>query len=153
MGGQCALWIDPGSDALGTTPILTTGFSFDLSVDPKRALKYHLGACTPDATYDQKWEGELKLVLEVTSAMKTILDAVLAPTANVTKNVRIKMTHPVSLESIQIDFGGVVLEAPEFFSDQDGIVTVELTLKGLATEGTTYNWLGVTTESKLAAIV
>ena len=154
MGGQCALWIDPGSDALGTTPITTTGFSFDLSIDPKRALKYHLGAYTPDSTYDQKWEGELKLVLEVTSAMKTILDATIAPSANVNKNVRIKMTNPdIPLEALQLDFGGVILEAPEFFSDEDGIVTVELTLKGLATEGTTYNWLGVTSNSKLATVV
>ena len=153
MGCHCALWIDPGSDAVGTTPITTTAFSFDLTVDPKRALKYHLGACTPDSTFDNKWEGELKLVLEMTSAMKTIMDTTIAPSANVRKNVRIKATHPTSLETLILDFGGVILEAPEFFSDEDGIVTVELTLKGIANEGMSYNWLSIDSNAILAALV
>jgi hypothetical protein len=152
MGGHCTLYIDPGSDAAGVTAIATTGFSFDLSIDPKRALKYHLGALTPDATYDQAWEGELKLVLEMTTAMKAIMDTTLAPSVNTAKNVRIKMIHPVSLETFQFDFGGVILEAPEFFSDEDGIVTVELTLKGIATEGMTYSFFNVFSNAVLQTI-
>jgi hypothetical protein len=152
MGCHCSLWIDPGSDAVGTTPITTTAFSFDLSVDPKRSLKYHLGNCNPDSTFDTAWEGELKLVLEVTSAMKTILDTLISPSANVQKNVKISMQHPVSLETFYFTFGGVVLEAPEFFADEDGVVTVELTLKGIATEGTTYNWLGMYSNAKLQTL-
>ena len=153
MGCHCSLWIDPGSDAVGTTPITTTAFSFDLSVDPKRALKYHLGACTPDSTFDTAWEGELKLVLELTSAMKTIVDTLISPSANVKKNVKISMQHPVSLETFYFTFGGVVLEAPEMFTDQDGVVTIELTLKGIATEGMSYNWLGMYSNAKLATLV
>ena len=152
MGGHVTISMDVDSAAVGATPLSLTGFSFDLSIDPKRALKYHLGAITPDATYDNKWDGELKLVLETTAAVNTILDTLIAPAANIKKNVRIKALHPTTLEYLQIDFGGVIIDPPEFFSDEDGIQTVELTLKGIATEGMSYNFLNIASYSTFATL-
>lgn len=148
-GCHTSLTIDPGSDAVGTTAVSTTGFSFELSVDPKRSMKYHLGACTPDSSFDNKWEGTLKLVLEVNTTSKAYMDALIAPTTNVQKNVRIKMDS--SPQYLYVDFGGVVNEPPVVFSDQDGISTIELTLVGQYTSGMT-NWLKVDSHATVAAL-
>ena len=59
MGNHWALAIDPSSDAVGTTAVATTGFSFSLDVNANRGLKYHLGSLTPTTYRDAKWRSTL----------------------------------------------------------------------------------------------
>lgn len=149
MGGHCALYVDVSSDAAGTTAVTTTAFSYEMAIDPKRALKYHLGSLAPDATYDQKWDGELKLTVEVTSTTLAWLDSMIAPTSNWKRIVR--LDHTSGTQYLKIDFGGVLLEPPQLFTDKDGVVTAELTLKGFYM-GSLANWLKVASNSTRATV-
>jgi len=149
MGDHVSLYIDPDTDAVGTTPIASTFFSFELTLDTKRGLVYHLGALTPDGYRDAKWTGMLKLVLEVNSTTKAYLDALLAASGVPAKVVRIKAASGVNV--LQFDFNGVILKTPDIVTDKDGVATYEFELTGQY--GTALgNWLSVTSVNTVSAL-
>jgi hypothetical protein len=131
LGSHGALWIDVSTDAVGTTAITTTAFSFELDVDTQRTLGSHLGALTPDGYRHGKFKSTLKLVLEMTSAMYTIFQALLVPAVTQTAAERVVRLKFTNTSIFQIDFSGVVLEKPVAFTDLDGIVTMEITLTAI----------------------
>ncbi len=139
MGDHVSLYIDPSSDTAGTTQLTTTAFSFNLNVASGRALKYHLGALTPSGYRDQKWSGTLGLSLELNSTTRAYLDDILNASAPLKKVVRIKASPNTSYE-LRFDFVGVVTAAPAIYTDNDGVVTVDIEFNGVydATQG---GWL------------
>jgi hypothetical protein len=133
MGAHGALWIDVSSDAVGTTSIATTAYSFELDVDTQRGQQTYLGSLVPAGYRHGKFKATLKLVLEMTSAMYTIFSAILDPAVTqvaAERVVRLKFTNAAGY-ILQLDFAGVVLEKPEAFTDLDGVVTLELTLNAI----------------------
>lgn len=133
MGGHTVnLYIDSASATVGATEITNSFFTWDLNLANGSAPLWRLGNLTP-ATYKHgKVSGTLKLGLELTTTTAAYVTALFAATNRaVEKTVRIKYTDTTNTDvSMQIDFAGVCLEQPTFFTDEDGVTTLELTLTG-----------------------
>jgi len=135
MGHMGALFIDPGSDAVGTTPITSQAYSFSWNLETNRKFLTHIGNLNPSGFEEGKWGGTLSLSIEANTTTTPYLDAIIGSTNTMPeKNVRLQFT--AATDSIAtIDFAGVLLEAPEIFSDDDGIVTFDFTLVGQSNSG------------------
>ncbi len=149
MGSHCALWIDPSSDAIGTTAIATTAFSFELSMSANRAPVRHLGANTPDGYRDAKMSGELALSLELNATSRAYLASIVGVADEVRKVVRIKATSGTNV--FQFDFNGVAQSAPSVHTDRDGVVSVELVLSG-EYSSVLGNWLAFLSTNTIATL-
>lgn len=149
MATASKIYIDAAEGTVGTTELDTTAFSFEVNVDSKRHPLFHVGNLSPDNFADGKWDGELKLRLEFDTASKAYLDAILT-SSPMAKLVRIKTESGTN--SFQLDFAGVAEEAPKLFEDEDGVTTIELTLKGQYDGGAFANWLKVAVVNPLATL-
>lgn len=127
-GAHGKLYIDAWGGTIGTTEVLAAHYAFELKLTSGRATKRHIGSLTPDGYKEDRYDGELKLTLEFTSAVKAYLDAILAP-GLFQRQIRIKCSNTASYD-VALDFAGFSEEAPQIFNDQDGVATVEMTLKG-----------------------
>jgi len=154
MGDHVALWIDPSSDAVGTTSV-TVPFQFSLDINTNRTLKTHLGNLNPTKYREARHEGALKLTLELDSDTVGTLDAILNTASSVTveRVVRIKASATVGAlpNYLQVDFNGVTLEAPQLYTDVDGITTYEMTLMGQY-NGTLDDWIVIQVQNGVSAL-
>lgn len=142
-GCNVALYVDPDSDAVGTTAISTTGFDFSLDINANRSTFGHLGSCQHTAYKEAGFEGALTLGLELNATSAAYFDDVInAGTSGLVKKV-VRVLAQVDTDNyVQVDFNGVINEAPQFAADRDGVSTLNFTLNGQygATLG---NWLKV----------
>jgi len=129
------IWIDAATDAPGTSSdISNLTFSGELTINTNRAPIYHVGDLEPSGSQDMKWDAELSLVLEIDALTEPhMVDAIGATTEGIEKNVRVKFLS--DSDYVQFDFGGVIAEPPEFYEDNDGVITYSLNLAGQVTEG------------------
>lgn len=143
MGDHWGLWIDPDTDAAGTTAVADVAFKFKLEVNMNRALLYHLGDLKPDSYRDAEWDGQLDLTLQAAPAVSTLLTGLLTSTP-VKRVIRLKATS--SSNTFQIDFNGALVEPPTLWSDEDGVTTAEMSFAGVY-GATLANWLKITTHN------
>jgi len=123
------LWIDPSSDAAGTTEILTSWMDFELSINTNRNIYYYLNQDSAGNWREARWDTSLRLGLEINSTTSALVDAVLATTSTVFERViRIKASN--GLNFITFDFNGATEEAPQLYVDKDGVVSMDLMFKG-----------------------
>lgn len=136
------------------TPLASSAFSWELSVNANREYHNFLGECTPTASYDNKWSGQLKLSLELNASTDDYLIAMLAA-ANTILQKRVRIIYTVgattTLRSMTIDFAGHTLQAPELFQDKNGLMTYDLVLDGVYNP-TASNWLTIETKAALATV-
>ena len=136
------------------TPLASSAFSWELSVNANREYHNFLGECTPTASYDNKWSGQLKLSLELNASTDDYLIAMLAAANTILeKRVRIIYTTgaTTTLRSMTIDFAGHSMQAPELFQDKNGLMTYDLVLDGVYNP-TASNWLTIETKAALATV-
>jgi len=136
------------------TPLASSAFSWELSINSNREYRGYLGDCTPTAYHDQKWNGQLRLSLELNAKTHDYLIAMLgASSAILEKQVRIKYStgSEASLRSMTITFAGHSMQAPEFFQNRNGVVTYDLVLDGVYNP-TLANWLKIETASETAVL-
>ena len=136
------------------TPLASSAFSWELSINSNREYRGYLGDCTPTAYHDQKWNGQLRLSLELNDSTDDYLSAMLgASSAILEKQVRIKYStgSGTSLRSMTITFAGHSMQAPEFFQNRNGVVTYDLVLDGVYNP-TLANWLTIETASETAVL-
>jgi len=139
MADQVVLYIDPGSDTVGTTGVSDLAFSAELTINTNRDGKRHLGDLAPSNYREHVWDGQLKLKMELSAVSAAYVEALLAATADAPKyNVRLKASSGTYV--YQWDFGGALMEPPEIFTYEDDVEVVELTLEGIYTSGMS-NWL------------
>lgn len=140
MGHQGSLFVDVGSDAVGTTAVTTTAFSFALDLKPNRSLVTHLGSLTPDNFKHGKWDATLKLVLELTSDQVVLFNQQVDPTITSVNAERvIRLSFAITSDaapfgtpmSLRFDFAGVLLKKPMAWGDADGVATIELEYSGI----------------------
>lgn len=136
------------------TPLASSAFSWELSVNANREYHNFLGECSPTASYDNKWSGQLKLSLELNASTDDYLIAMLAA-ANTILQKRVRIIYTVgattTLRSMTIDFAGHTLQAPELFQDKNGLMTYDLVLDGVYNP-TASNWLTIETKAALATV-
>lgn len=133
------------------TPLAASAFAWELTVSPNREYRTHLGSCTPTAYNDQKWSGQLRLSLELNNSTDDYLIAMLAATNAIQqKQVRIIYTTgaTTTLRTVQIDFAGHTMSAPQLFGDRNGVMTYDLVLDGVYNP-TMSNWLKVSTTANI----
>jgi hypothetical protein len=131
------------------TPLASSAFSWELSVNSNREYRGYLGDCTPTAYNDQKWSGQLRLSLELNDTTDDHLIAMLgASSAILEKQVRItyKTGTGSGERSMAITFAGHSMQAPELFPDRNGVTTYDLVLDGVYNP-TLANWLKIETKS------
>jgi len=136
------------------TPLASSAFSWELSINSNREYRGYLGDCTPTAYHDQKWNGQLRLSLELNGTTDDYLIAMLgASSAILEKQVRIKYStgSGASLRSMTITFAGHSMQAPEFFQNRNGVVTYDLVFDGVYNP-TLANWLKIETASETAVL-
>jgi hypothetical protein len=136
------------------TALANSAFSWELSVNSNREYRGYLGDCTPTAHHDQKWNGQLKLSLELNDTTDDHLIAMLgSASAILEKQVRITYTTGTStgLRSMVINFAGHSMQAPEIFQDRNGVMTYDLVLDGVYNT-TLANWLTIETKSETAIL-
>ena len=131
------------------TPLASSAFSWELSINSNREYRGYLGDCTPTAYNDQKWNGQLRLSLELNDTTDDYLIAMLgASSAILEKQVRItyKTGSGNGERSMAITFAGHSMQAPELFQDRNGVTTYDLVLDGVYNP-TLANWLKIETKS------
>jgi hypothetical protein len=136
------------------TPLASSAFSWELSVNANREYHNFLGECTPTASYDNKWSGQLKLSLELNASTDDYLIAMLAAANTILeKQVRIIYTvgSSTTLRSMTLTFAGHTMQAPELFQDKNGLMTYDLVLDGVYNP-TASNWLTIETKAALATV-
>jgi len=135
MGHMGQLYIDPGSDAPGTTEIANQAYSFSWNVNANRKFLTHIGNLNPSGFREGKWDGELSLSIEASTDTFPYLDAILGSTNTMPiKNARLVFTAATD-SIVTLDFAGVLLESPELYNDEDNVVTLEFSLVGQSNEG------------------
>lgn len=151
-GSMAALYIDAWDGNMGYTEIATSAFSWQLSVNANRQYRAYLGSKIAQAWNDQKWSGQLKLSLELNNTTDDYINEILAsPNALLKKQVRIAYTNSTT-GSFVINFAGAVMNAPQLFTDRNGVGAVDLVFDGVYNP-TFSNWLTVNTISEIAALV
>jgi len=131
------------------TPLASSAFSWEISINSNREYRGYLGDCTPTAYHDQKWNGQLRLSLELNDSTDDHLIAMLgASSAILEKQVRItyKTGTGSGERSMAITFAGHSMQAPELFPDRNGVITYDLVLDGVYNP-TLANWLKIETKS------
>ena len=140
-------------DATSLTELADSAFSWELSINSNREYRSYLGSCTPKAYNDQKWNGQLKLSLELNTSTDDYLTAMLgSSSAILERQIEIKYSTTVDgkARSMTIKFAGHSMQAPELFQDRNGVATYDLVLDGVYNSKLT-NWLTIGTESGAVA--
>ena len=133
-----SLFIDDWAGTIGTTELEVLWYSFALSIETDRANKHGLGSVRPQSYKDAGWRGTLELTVELDANSKPYLDYLVAGSGVFKKQVRIVAANGAGL-GLRFDFAGSVLESPELFSDEDGVLTLSLSLED-AYNPTLGNW-------------
>jgi len=134
--------------------LANSAFSWELSINSNREYRGYLGDCTPTAYHDQKWNGQLRLSLELNNSTDDYLIAMLgAASAILERQIRITYTvgEGANLRSMVITFAGHSMQAPEIFQDRNGVTTYDLVLDGVYNP-TLGNWLKIETKSETAIL-
>jgi len=150
-GCSAAVAIDAWDGTMGGTALASSAFSWELTINANRQLRAYLGECTPSAWNDQKWNGQLKLSVELNATTDDQLIAMFAATnAILERQVQIKYTSGSLV--FQIQFAGHTMQAPQLFQDKNGVMTYDLVLDGVY-HPTFANWLKINTTSAIDALV
>jgi len=136
-------------DSSSFTTLANSAFSWELSINSNREYRGYLGNCTPTAYHDQKWNGQLRLSLELNGTTDDYLIAMLS-TASAILERQVKIEYKTGTStterSMAITFAGHSMQAPELFQDRNGVTTYDLVLDGVYNP-TLANWLKIETKS------
>lgn len=150
-----SLYIDAWAGTIGTTAIANSFFAYELSINSNREYRGYIGQCSPTAWKDGKWTGQLRLSVELNDTTDDLLNAIFAsPNTILQRQIRIKHTTGTGAteRTLQIDFAGHCLQAPELFTDRNGVAAFDLVLDGVYNP-TLANWLKIQTKSETATLV
>ncbi len=153
MGDQWAIYIDPSTDAVGTTQLTNVAFSFELVINPNRALVRHLGNLEPDEYRDAKWNGSLSLSLELDTDSAAYHQSLITATTTFERVIRLEASTGTGATArrVRFDFNGVITSAPSAFTDADGVITVDLEFVGQY-NSVLANWLIADSLNDIAAL-
>lgn len=155
MGNHASLAIDAWAGTVGTTAISASAFAWELTVNANREYRAYLGDLNPTAWGDNPWSGQLKLSLEVNATTAAyITDMLASPNALIQKQVQIKYTtgSAGTLKIFQIQFAGQSLQAPELYTDRNGVTAIDIVLDGVY-NSTMGNWLKIDSTSATATMI
>lgn len=150
-GCSATVAIDDWSGTMGATALASSAFSWELSINSNRQYRSYLGECTPSAWNDQKWNGQLRLSVELNDTTDNQLIAMFAAT-NAILERQVEIEYKSSSLVFQIQFAGHTMQAPQLFQDKNGVMTYDLVLDGVY-HPTFANWLKINTTSAINTLV
>ncbi len=147
--GAAGIKWDTWAGTMGTTTLANCTVRFlELEINPERASRWCLGNVAAQSYVEKPWDGTLKLGLEFNATTKTDVDAIVGGTLT-QKQFQVTLS-PGASQSLLMQFAGTVQDDLEIFSDDDGVVTVEMTLK--RTYHSTFgNWCKMTVINTISA--
>jgi len=139
MHHVAGFYIDTWAGTIGTTSVPSTLYGFELKAELPRPMRRYAGS-TVATTYNQrKWSGTLRVDMDYNTSSKNLYDSIVGASATVQRQIRLKFSDTASRD-VQIDFAGVVVDAPKAFDDDDGVTTLPMTFSGLY-HSTLATWL------------
>lgn len=120
--------------AVDGTVLTNLGYSFELAVEAGRLVNRRLGSIGPTGYSEGKYATSLSLVLEFGTASKAFVDEIIATTGS-TFEQQFRITATQGTNVITWDFAGYCETAPVLFTDEDGVITVELEMVGQYSSG------------------
>jgi len=137
-------------DTSSFTTLANSAFSWELSINSNREYRGYLGDCTPTAYHDQKWNGQLRLSLELNTTTAAYLTTMLDSAGSTILERQVKIEYKTGTStterSMAITFAGHSMQAPELFQDRNGVTTYDLVLDGVY-NSKLANWLKIETKS------
>lgn len=131
MGQPWVVYLDAWGGTIGTTQLTATVIGFDLTVDLARQVVRSVDSVTPDTWEQTGHKVALDLILRFNATTKTQVDAYVAQTAAIQKQIRLKQTNGTQI--CQFDFAGTVTKNNNIYDDQNEVLTTTMGLEG------TYN--------------
>ncbi len=142
LADHATIYIDDfGTGTIGTTAITAPAwFSFELTLSANRVLIPTMQTLEPKGYHDRNMSGTLKLSLELEATVSQVyLDAILATGSGVFKK-QVRLAFVSGTDELTLDFAGGSLEAPEPFTEQDGLISVDLELTEIEDTAGLGNW-------------
>ena len=140
---------DAWSGTMGASALANCSLrSFELTVTPNRTLRHCFGSLTANDYSEAAWDGTLRLSLEFNATTKTDVTSIIGGTLT---QKQVEINWASSSLAMQVQFAGTVMEAPELFSDDDGIVTADVTLTRTY-HSTFANWLKMSVTNAVASL-
>lgn len=143
-----SLYIDAWGGTIGTTAITDAWFTAELVIKNNSEVVPTIGNQYPISYRDAIYEGTLKLKIEVATATKAYMTALLG-TSVTQKQIRIKGTTGASAIA-QLDFAGTFVNAPKV-EDENGVSSFEFELQHTYNP-TLANWLKTSVTNSLATL-
>jgi len=148
--GATGIKLDAWGGTMGTTTLANCTLRFmELNIKPDRASRWCIGNLAAQSYVEKPWDSTLKLGLEFNSTTKTDVDAVVGGTLT-QKQFQITLS-PGASQSLQIQYTGTIADDLEIFSDDDGVVTVEMTLERTY-HSTFANWCKMTSINTISSL-
>ena len=148
-GDVASIYMDAWAGTMGGTALTKCYLrNLELNVKNKRTLRYCVGSLTASDHVTQPWEGTLQLLLEWNATSKAVIDEMVGGTA---AKRQIEVNWVNGTKSLKLQFCGVVQGKPEIFNDDDGVVSVRLTLERLY-HGTFANRLKFVSVNSISAL-
>ncbi len=144
------LFLDTWAGTMGATA-LTKCFlrSLELSIKSNRSTRYCVGDLKAASYISKPWESTLKLRLEWNATSKAVIDEMVGGAA-AKRQFEVNFSGGTN-KTLKIQYAGTITEAPEIFEDDDGVVSVGLTLTRTY-HGTFANWLKITHVNAVASL-
>lgn len=142
MNHLTGVYVDTWGGTIGTTALASSLYGFELAVTAEKPTRRYAGQTSAGAYNHRKWSGTLRLDIDFNSTTKPLLDAIVAATSPVMRQIRLSFTDGTRI--LQMDFAGTVTEAPSIFDDNDDVAVIPLTFQGTYSS-VLGNWLKITT--------
>lgn len=143
-----SLWIDAWAGTIGSTAISDAWFSAELQIKSNSDVVPTIGNQYPISYRDAIYEASLKLKIEVATATKAFMTALLGTTVT-QKQIRIKGTTGATAIA-QLDFAGTFKNAPKV-EDENGVSSFEFELFHTYNP-TLANWLKTSVTTSVAVL-
>jgi len=131
MGQPWVVYLDAWGGTIGSTQLTATVVAFDLTVDLTRQVVRSVDALAPDTWEQTGHKVGLDLVLRFNATTKTQIDAYVAQTAAIQKQIRLKQTNGTQI--CQLDVAGTMTKNNNIYDDQNDVLTTTMSFDG------TYN--------------
>lgn len=131
MGQPWAVYMDTWGGTIGTTQLTATVVGFDLTIALARQVVRSVDAVAPDTWEQTGHKVSLDLTLRFNATAKTQVDAYVAQTAAIQKQIRLKQTN--STQICQLDVAGTITKNNNIYDDQNEVLTTTMGFEG------TYN--------------
>lgn len=153
MPHQVAFYIDDfGTGTIGSTQLTGIAwYSFELTVANNRVLTPSMESLLPIGYHERNYNASLSLNLEVQATSQGWLNTILA-TSGATFKKQIRIVFTSGTDKLQLDFAGGALEAPEIFTENDGVINLELDLEEIEDVDGLGDWLRVEVDNDIASM-